>query len=261
MCASSDEISDEEKDLIHFYIAVRSILFKLTKGDAPDISQMNEHVRHMVEDAIQSDGIEELFKTGKHVETDVFSDEYLAKIAQIKLPNTKIKILQKLLAQAIDEFRKVNKIKAVEFSKRLQQVVDHYNDRSRDEAFANEVLDDVADQLADLLHQLKNEQKSFKGMGINFEEKAFFDILEAVAKKFKFDYPRDKMIELSKEIKKVVDDKSKYTDWSTRDDIKANLQVDLILVLDRYDYPPVTIDEVYKEVLEQAENFKKYADA
>ena len=25
-------------------------------------------------------------------------------------------------------------------------------------------------------------------------------------------------------------------------------------------YPPVTIDDVYKEVLEQAENFKKYAE-
>lgn len=25
-------------------------------------------------------------------------------------------------------------------------------------------------------------------------------------------------------------------------------------------YPPVTIDDVYKEVLEQAENFKKYAN-
>ena len=53
--------------------------------------------------------------------------------------------------------------------------------------------------------------------------------------------------------------KAKYTDWSTRDDIKANLQVDLILLLDEFDYPPVTIDDVYKEVLEQAENFKKYA--
>lgn len=42
-------------------------------------------------------------------------------------------------------------------------------------------------------------------------------------------------------------------------DIKANLQVDLILLLDEFDYPPVTIDDVYKEVLEQAENFKKYA--
>jgi type I restriction enzyme R subunit len=35
--------------------------------------------------------------------------------------------------------------------------------------------------------------------------------------------------------------------------------VDLILLLDEFDYPPVTIDDVYKEVLEQAENFKKYA--
>ena len=46
----------------------------------------------------------------------------------------------------------------------------------------------------------------------------------------------------------------------TQTDIKANLQVDLILLLDEFDYPPVTIDDVYKEVLEQAENFKKYAD-
>ena len=72
--------------------------------------------------------------------------------------------------------------------------------------------------------------------------------------------PEDKMIELSKRIKTVVDDKAKYTDWSTRDDIKANLQVDLILLLDEFGYPPVTIDDVYKEVLEQAENFKKYAN-
>lgn len=259
LCASSDSISEEEKDLIHFYIAVRSILFKLTRGDAPDISQMNNRVRQMVEDAIRSDGIEELFEADKHIETDVFSDEYLAKISQIKLPNTKIKILEKLLSQAIDEFRKVNKIKAIEFSERLQHVVDNYNDRSRDEAFANEVLDDVADQLADLLQKLKAEQHSFEGMGIDFEEKAFFDILEAVAQKYKFEYPRNKMIDLSKEIKKIVDDKSKYTDWSARDDIKANLQVDLIIVLDQYGYPPVTIDDVYKEVLEQAENFKKYA--
>ena len=45
---------------------------------------------------------------------------------------------------------------------------------------------------------------------------------------------------------------------STREDIKATLQVDLIILLDKYGYPPVTIDDVYKEVLEQAENFKKY---
>ena len=220
---------------------------------------MNARVQRMVEEAIQSDGIEELFETGKQIETDLFSEEYLAKIQQMKLPNTKVKILQKLLKQAIDEYRKVNKIKGVEFAERLQHVVDAYNDRAGDLAFANEVLDDVAEQLAKLLQELNQDKQSFEGMGIDFEEKAFFDILEAVAKKYKFEYPQDKMIELSKEIKKIVDDKSRYTDWSSRDDIKANLQVDLIILLDKYGYPPVTIDDVYKEVLEQAENFKKFA--
>lgn len=261
LCSSSEKISDEEKDYIHFYCAVRSILFKLTKGDAPDISQMNARVREMLEGAIQSDGIEELFETGKHISVDIFSDKYMDKINAIQLPNTKIKILQRLLSQAIDEFKKVNKIMGVEFADRLKRVVDEYNNRRRDESYANEVLDDIAVKLADLLAELKTEKDSFKKLGIDYEEKAFYDILKAVAKKYEFDdeYPDEKMLELSKKIKVIVDDKSRYTDWSTRDDIKANLQVDLILLLDEYGYPPVTLDDVYKEVLEQAENFKKYS--
>lgn len=259
LCSSSEKLSDEDKDYIHFYCAVRSILFKLTKGDAPDIAQMNARVREMLEGAIQSDGIEELFETGKHISVDIFSDEYMDKINAIQLPNTKIKILQRLLSQAIDEFRKVNKIMGMEFADRLKRVIDEYNNRRRDEAYANEVLDDVAEQLAQLLEELKKEKNSFKEMGIDYEEKAFYDILKAVARKYEFEYPDDKMIELSKRIKIIVDDKARYTDWSTREDIKANLQVDLILLLDEFDYPPVTLDDVYKEVLEQAENFKKYA--
>lgn len=259
LCSSSEKFSDNDKDYIHFYCAVRSILFKLTKGDAPDISQMNARVRELLEGAIQSDGIEELFESGKHIEVDIFSDEYMSKINAIQLQNTKIKILQRLLSQAIEEYKKVNKIKGIEFSERLKQVVDEYNNRRRDEAYANEVLDDVAEQLAKLLSELKTEKNSFKNMGIDFEEKAFYDILSSVAKKYEFEYPEDKMIELSKRIKIIVDDKARYTDWATREDIKANLQVDLILLLDEFDYPPVTIDDVYKEVLEQAENFKKYS--
>ena len=167
--------------------------------------------------------------------------------------------MQRLLSQAIDEFKKVNKIMAVDFTDRLKRIVDDYNNRRRDEAYANEVLDDVAEQLANLLHDLKQEKNSFVEMGIDYEEKAFYDILKLVSKKYDFEYPEDKMIELSKRIKIIVDDKAHYTDWSTREDIKANLQVDLILLMDEFDYPPVTIDDVYKEVLEQAENFKKYA--
>ena len=260
LCSSSDSLTDDDRDYIHFYCAVRSVLFKMTKGDAPDIAQMNARVRELLEGAIQSDGIEELFETGKHISVDIFSDEYIDKINAIQLPNTKIKLLQKLLSQAIEEFKKVNKIMGVEFTDRMNKVVDEYNNRRRDEAYANEVLDDVAEQLSQLLEDLKQEKDSFKRMGIDYEEKAFYDILKAVAKKYEFEYPEDKMIELSKEIKKIIDDKSKYTDYLVREDIKANLQFDLAVILDEYGYPPVTIDDVYKEVLEQAENFKKYAE-
>lgn len=259
LCSSSEQFTSADIEKVHFYQAVRSILFKLTKGDAPDTSQMNAKVRKLLDEAIQSDGIEELFETGKHINIDIFSDEYMARIEKIPMPNTKIKALQRLLSYAIEEFKKVNKIKSIEFADRMKAVVEIYNNRRKDEAFANEVLDDVANQLADLIQELKTERNSFKNIGIDYEEKAFYDILFAVSKKYEFEYPNDKMIVLSKEIRVVVDDKAKYTDWSTREDIKANLQVDLIILLDKYGYPPVTIDDVYKEVLEQAENFKKYA--
>jgi len=260
LCAASPDIGNSERDYIHFYVAVRSILFKLTKGNAPDIAQMNARVREMIADAIQADGVEALFETGAHIEKiDIFGEEYLTKILSIPLPNTKVKILQQLLSQAIDEFRKVNKIRGIEFADRLKKIVDDYNNRRKDEKYANEVLDDVAEQLAKLLEELKTEKTSFVGMGIDFEEKAFYDILKAIAEKYEFDYSHDKLIILSQAMKKIVDDKAKYTDWSRREDIKAELKVDIILVLAEHGYPPVTNDEVFKEILEQAENFKKYA--
>ncbi len=109
-----------------------------------------------------------------------------------------------------------------------------------------------------MYHELKNDINSFQELWINFEEKAFYDILKDIAKKHWFDYSEDKLIDLSKAVKRVVDDKTKYTDWNQKENIKAELKVDLILTLAEYDYPPVTKDEVFKEIFEQAENFKKY---
>ena len=80
---------------------------------------------------------------------------------------------------------------------------------------------------------------------------------KSLANKYDFEYPEDKLVPLSKAVKEVVDDKAKYTDWNKRDDIKAELKVDLIMLLAEHDYPPVDKDEVYKEIFEQAENFKR----
>ncbi len=260
ICSGSGAFSETQRDEIHFYLAVRSIIFKLTKGIAPDTAQMNNRVKQMLQDAIESDGVEEIFKLGDDTQTeiDIFSDDYMAKIDKIKLPNTKIKLLQKLLAKAIDDVKKINKITGIDFSKRLQLIVEKYNERKESDVLRSEVLEDFTDEIIDLYYALKKEKDSFKDLGIDFEEKAFYDILKALAVKYDFNYPNDKLIQLAQKVKTVVDDKAKYTDWSKRDDIKAELKVDLIILLAENDYPPVDRDEVYKEIFEQAENFKKY---
>ncbi|MBK7227394.1 MAG: type I restriction endonuclease subunit R [Ignavibacteriales bacterium] len=262
LCCNSDAISRTERDHIHFYLAIKAILHKLTNGDAPDTAQMNEQVRKMIVEALISEGIEEIFKLDESDpknNLDIFSEDYMAKIDKIKLPNTKIKLLQKLLSRAISEFKKTNRIKGIDFSQKLRKLVELYNERKDFEVFKSDVLDDVAEQFTNLFEELKKERNSFIELGIDFEEKAFYDILKSIAEKYKFEYPHDKLIVLSRAIKIIIDDKAKYTDWSHRDDIKAELKVDLILILAEHGYLPVPKDEVFKEIFEQAENFKKYS--
>ncbi|TWU49441.1 type I restriction endonuclease subunit R [Rubripirellula reticaptiva] len=260
ICVGSDGFTQSERDHVHFYFAIRSIVFKLTKGDAPDTAQMNAKVQQMLADALASDGVEEVFKMGQGdtSEVDLFDPDYLAKIDKIKLPNTKIKLLQQLLTKAIDSFKKVNKIQGVEFSKQFAALVEKYNDRSEHDVLQSTVLEDFTDEIIDLYHAMRKERDSFEELGIDFEEKAFYDILKALTVKYDFEYPEDKLLALATKVKVIVDDKARYTDWSQRDDIKAELKVDLIILLAENGYPPIDRDEVYKEIFEQAENFKKY---
>jgi type I restriction enzyme R subunit len=259
ICAGSEQLTQTERDYTHFYLAVRSIVFKLTKGNAPDTAQMNAKVREMIKEALQSDGVEEIFKLGDEAETeqDIFDEDYLAKIEKIKLPNTKIKLLQQLLAKVIAEIKKVNKVKGVDFSKKMQALVERYNDRDANDILRSEVYEEMASALTDLIWEVHKEFSAGDALGIDFEEKAFFDILKELCVKYDFKYPEEKMIELAKAVKDLVDGQAKFPDWNKRDDIKSALKVGLILLLDEFGYPPVERDEVYVEIFEQAENFKK----
>lgn len=260
ICAGSEKLTQTERDYTHFYLAVRSIIFKLTKGNAPDTAQMNARVREMIKDALQSDGVEEIFKLGDESETeqDIFDEDYLAKIDKIKLPNTKIKLLQQLLAKVIGEMRKVNRIKGIDFTKKMQAIVERYNNRDANDILRSEVYEEMAEALTNLIWDVHKEFSAGDELGIDFEEKAFYDILKELCVKYDFKYPDDKMIELAKAVKDLVDGQAKFPDWNKRDDIKSALKVGLILLLDEYGYPPVERDEVYVEIFEQAENFKKH---
>jgi len=259
ICVGSEQLTQTERDYTHFYMAVRSIVFKLTKGTAPDTAQMNARVREMIKDALQSDGVQEIFKFGDEQEPgqDLFDEDYLAKIDKIKLPNTKIKLLQQLLAKVIGEIKKVNRVKGIDFTKKMQALVKIYNERDENDILRSEVYEEMAEQLTNLIWEVHKEFSAGDALGIDFEEKAFYDILKELCVKYDFTYPEDKLIELAKAVKELVEGQAKFPDWNKRDDIKSALKVGLILLLDEFGYPPVERDEVYVEIFEQAENFKK----
>ena len=259
ICFPSGELNDEEIGKAQFYLAIRSIIYKQTKGNAPDVEIMNRVVEEMVRAAISCTGIENIIDENKSV--DLFSDEFLTELNKVKLPITKFNALLKLLRKAINSYRRTNKVKAQEFDERLRKVVDTYNNRDK-LVFTNEeasdFVNDLSEQILQIIRDLQDEKNSFEQLGISFEEKAFYDILVKVRNEHDFAYADEKCIVLAKKIKELVDDKSKFTDWASRNDIKSQLQSALILLLYKNGYPPRWNREVFLKVMEQAENFKKY---
>ena len=140
----------------------------------------------------------------------------------------------------------------------MNGIIDKYNDRSDDIALADEIVTDVANQLAQLFEEIKKDNQLPDGIP-NIEVKAFYDILKSVAERYGLldEYTEEQYIALAKDVKEVLDDKTQYIDWDKKADIKAQLKVQIILTLAKHKYPPATCEDVFKAILEQAENFKK----
>lgn len=255
----SGELTEAEIAKAQFYLAIRSIIYKQTKGDAPDAEIMNKVVEGMVQKAISCTGVENIVDENKSI--DLFSDEFEKQLKSIKLPITKFNALIKLLRKAIISYGHVNKVKAIEFDERLRKVVEIYNTRDK-LVFTSEVVadfvNDLSDELIKIFKDLEADETSFEAMGITYEEKAFYDILVKVRDEHGFVFADEKCISLAKEIKKLVDDKVQYADFFNRDDIKNQLNMDLTVLLYKNGYPPEWDEEVFNKVMEQAENFKKY---
>lgn len=239
ICFPTGELKDKEIKQAQFFLAIRSIIYKQTKGDAPDTETMNQVVEEMVKKALACTGVENIMDANKEI--DIFSEEFLAELNKVKMPITKFNALLKILRQAISSYGHVNKVKAQEFNEMLKDVVSRYNTRDKlifTSQVVTDFVDNLSDQLLNILNLLKKDKTSFKEMGITFEEKAFYDILIKVKDMHGFPYEDEKCMVLAKEIKKLVDDKAQYADWSTRDDIKSQLKMDLIILLYKNKYPP-----------------------
>lgn len=259
-CTYSENISKEERDRMYFYTAVRSVLIKLTDGDVPDTAKMNAKVREMLERAIQSDDVVQLITATDDIDNstiDLLSDDYLEKIKKIPGLNTKFKLLQRLAKLSLESFGKTNKLKSDEFTERFNDIVKKYNDRH---FRANDIVQMVNDMLQ-MIVDLHKEMNSGKNMGISIEEKAFYDILDNIVETYQFEFDKDKMKEMAKEMKEATDKTCSILDWINRNDTKDELKFNIIGIMCKYGFPPEYYDGVYQKVFEQTERYKKYSSS
>lgn len=269
ICNPAGVLTEEETVWAQCFMGITSFLKKIT--DTPhDIESMNRAVEQMVAVAISCQGVETVLNQSD--EEGIFEEKFLKELKDLKMPNTKFQLLAKMLARAIREYGKTNKVRAEHFQELLSATVDSYNTRDK-LTFTNEVATDtvnaigevvenkvnsLTDKLWEIFRELKQDKQEFKKLGITFEEKAFYDILVDLRDKHKFEYPHEKCIALAKQIKQLIDHSSLYVDWLNSDNIKAQLAADLTEVIYKAGYPPEWDEEIFHKVLEQVENFKKY---
>ena len=246
ICFPSGELKNFEVVQSQFFLAIRSIIYKQTKENAPDAEMMNIVVEKMVQDAISCTGIENIVNTSKSI--NLFDETFEKELSKIKMPITKFNALLKVLRKTIIEYEHENKVQSMEFDRRLRKIVDEYNSRDNLK-FTSDVVADFVNELSDKLIEIMKDLD--KGRNHPFEGKVFFDILVKVRNEHNFDYADEKCLILAKEIKALVDDKSKFTNFMNRTDIKNQLEMNLKILLYKNGYPPEWNKEIFGKLLEQ----------
>jgi type I restriction enzyme R subunit len=251
-------------------MGVAAYISKLTGGPI-NINTINKTVEKMLTEALQASEVESVYDHNFKTE-DIFSDVFLKQLDEMHAPSTKFELLSKLLERKIDEYAKVNKVQAKKFSEMLEDVIDAYNTRDKF-TFANEVAGQTIDsvnalveekvkslteRLLEIFRGLNKDKEEFRALGITFEEKAFFDILVDIRNRNGFEYPDERCISLAKKIKELVDGTAIYADFLNNNNLRNQMASEIAYLIYKEGYPPQWDDEVFRRVLDQVQNYKKY---
>jgi len=88
---------------------------------------------------------------------------------------------------------------------------------------------------------------------------AFYDILNKTIEIFEFEFDKDKLPDMARDLKKCTDEICSVIDWSSKQDVKDELRMEIAYIMSDYGFPPEYLNGVYEEVFKQMENYKKYS--
>lgn len=275
ICQPSGGLGEEETALAQCFMAIAGFVRKISGTTEFDTDSMNRAVSKMVEEALKYNKVESVLETGD--EEDIFSPEYFEQLTDVHLPATKLEFLVKMLRKQIKEYGKVNRLASKTFQEMLEKTIAEYHERRKrlsaeeagetQERASEDIIQSATKQALDILRQMNEDRDSFRKIGLTFEEKAFYDILIAMREQYNFEYGKDKNENgilvndkckaLAKKIKELIDLKSSFADWLNNKNVRDRLKFDIKVCLVKNGYPPQYSPDVFKQVMEQVENFQE----
>jgi len=236
------------------YILINPIIKSFKHGThsqgASDLLEHNMIVEYenvlYQEGAVASDGIINLLDQAglEKPQINIFSEDFMNDIRNMKQKNVAIELLKKLLADQIKLRFKRNAVIDRSFSERLQDAIARYNNKSITALQMIEVL-------LEITQDVNTETARGNDLGLTETEKAFYDAL--TCNKSALDLMGDaKLVEIAKELVRRVKN-STTIDWTVRQSAKDRVRLEVKRVLRFHKYPPDDQPRAVNTVIEQAE--------
>jgi type I restriction enzyme R subunit len=237
--------SEEIKNEVAFFQAVKSRIFKFTVEGGKTNAQVQTAVRQIVDEALSSNGVVDIFEAAgiKTPSLDILSDEFLLEVKNMKQKNLAYELLKKLLSDDVKIRKSKNISQAKKFSEMLSSVIKKYHNNQIDTA-------QVIEELSKIAREMKMEDSRAKDLGLTEEEYAFYSVLrENDSTSFLDDKKMGMLIHIITETVR----KNATIDWYKMESKRAAMRLAVKKVLMKYGYPPELARMEADKVLEQGE--------
>ncbi|HYE37088.1 type I restriction endonuclease subunit R [Methylocaldum sp.] len=233
------------RDDVAFFQAVRAALSKGGSGGKTDY-ELDHAIRQIVANAVAPEGVIDLFAAAglKKPDISILSDEFLAEVRGLPHKNLAVEMLRKLLTDEIKLRSKKNLVQSRSFGEMLERAIRAYQNRAIETA-------QVIEELIQLARDMKAAQARGENLGLNDDEVAFYDALEANDSAVQV-LGDETLKTIARELVETVK-RNVTIDWTVKEGVRAKLRVIVKRILRKYGYPPDKQERATQTVLQQAE--------
>lgn len=238
-------LTDSQRWESAYFETVRVMLMRLNGKGKITKKDIDERVRELMKQSVKSEGVINLFQNeGK--EFSISDPAFLEELAKMKEKNISIQILENLLKEKVKAFQHKNLVQSEKFSELLNNALSNYLKGM----LTNE---EVIQELLKLASQIKETEQQGNDLGLNDEEKAFYDALSCPQAVKDF-YENETLIEMTKELTEALR-KNRTIDWQHKESARAGMRKMVKRLLKKYKYPPEEAESALEIVLRQCEEW------